>query len=348
MKISIVNAHIPFVRGGAEYLADGLSAQLRLRGHKVEHLKIPFKWYPTQQIAEHMLACRLIDSRLGNPDLMIALKFPCYLVPFSNMKTWLCHQFRQVYELWGTPLACMPDTPETRGLREMIHHSDNVRLRQIRDVFTISGTVADRLKRFNGIEHARVLYYPLDHQELFGPGDFSDYFFMPSRMNAMKRQHVLIEAMRHVRSPFRLLLAGRADEDSYDRQLRQAIEKWGLQDKVVLLGWVSDEEKARLMSNAYAAIYAPFEEDAYGYVTLEAFHCHKPLLTFRDSGGTIELVDHGQNGLVLEPTAEALAEGMEALWADRPGTRAMGKAANEKLVRLNISWDHIVDHLLAA
>ena len=345
MKIAIVNNQAPFVRGGAEYLVDSLTARLRAHGHKVAIIRLPFKWCPPSAIVEHMLACRLFHVGAGDPDRVIALKFPAYLAPFDDKKVWLLHQFRQVYEQWGTPYAGMPDEPETRRVRDMIWRADNACLSRTKGLYTNSKIVAGRLRRFNGIEADGVLYPPLDRPELFGPGEFGDYFFYPSRLNPIKRQHVAVEAMRHVRSPFRLLLAGRPDAAAYGQELRERVERWGLGDRVQFLGWISEEEKARWMVGAFAALYLPHDEDSYGYVTLEAFHSHKPVLTFSDSGGTDEIVEGGVNGLVLEPTPEALAHGMESLWAARQRAREMGRAAHETLARKYIHWDHIVDRL---
>jgi glycosyltransferase involved in cell wall biosynthesis len=348
VKIAIVTVQAPFVRGGAEYLADSLHGRLRGRGHEIDVVRIPFKWYPPQAIADHMLACRLLRVDAGDPDLVIGLKFPAYLVPFGNKKVWLLHQFRQVYELWGTPLADMPDDAETRGLRDMIVRADNAGLRQAKKVFTNSKIVAGRLKRFNGIDADEVLYPPLDRPELFGPGEFGDYFFYPSRQNKAKRQHVAVEAMRHVRSPFRLVLAGRPESDDYGRELQACVERWGLGDRVDFLGWVSEEEKARWMSGACAALYLPYDEDSYGYVTLEAFHSHKAVVTFTDSGGTNELIEHGHNGLAVEPSPEELARAMEELYADRRRARDLGQAAHQTLARHRIDWDCVLDRLTAA
>jgi glycosyltransferase involved in cell wall biosynthesis len=347
MKILILNNQAPFVRGGAEYLADSLARRLEGRGHLVDQMRIPFKWYPPQAVADHMLACRLLNLHAGGPDLLIALKFPAYLAPFEHKKVWLLHQFRQVYDLWGTPFAGMADTPATRGLRELVVNADNQYLRQCRGLFTNSRIVADRLKTFNGITADEVLYPPLDRPELFRPGECGDYFFYPSRMGEGKRQHLAVEAMRHVRSPFTLVLAGKADGEAYDARLRRQVEELGLGDRVKLLGWVSEERKAELMAGCCGALYLAYQEDSYGYVTLEAFHSAKPVITFTDSGGVDELVEDGENGLVVEPTAEALAGAMEALWARRPWAGELGRAAEATLARKRIDWDHVLDHLLS-
>ena len=347
MRVSIVNAQVPFVRGGAEYLADSLAAKVRGRGHQVSQVNIPFKWYPPAAVLDHMLACRLLEPKAGDPDLVIALKFPAYLLPFPDKKVWLLHQFRQVYELWGTPLQDFPDTPDARRIRAMIVAADNRHLPEAKGLYTNSRIVADRLERFNGLRADGILYPPLLHPERFREGEPADYFFYPSRLSRAKRQHVAIAAMRHVRSGFRLVLAGMADEDSYQRELERLIGDYGLEDRVQLLGWISEEEKARWMAGAVAALYLPFDEDSYGFVTLEAFHAAKPVVTFTDSGGTNELIEHEVNGLALEPTPEALAEGLERLWADRAGTRALGRVARATLSRRRIDWDHVLDTLLS-
>jgi glycosyltransferase involved in cell wall biosynthesis len=347
MKISIVNTQAPFIRGGAEYLADSTARHCRARGHQVEIIRVPFQWDPPQVVAEHMLACRMLRLDTGEPDLVIALKFPAYIAPCANKKVWLLHQFRQAYDLWGTELSGIPDASEGRGLRDLIIRADNIHLRQAKEVFTISRNVAGRLKRFNEIDADAVLYPPVDRPELFHAGKSEDYFIYPSRLNRAKRQQVAIEAMRHVRSPFRLVLAGKPDTEEFGQELQKLIEQWGLQERVTLLGWLSEEEKAQWMANACAVVFLPYDED-YGYVTVEAFHCHKPVITFTDSGGTNELVADGVNGSIVAPSPEHLAEAMESLWADRPRTRGMGQAAYESIALHGIAWDHVLDRLLAA
>lgn len=347
MKVAILNVQAPFVRGGAEYLADSLAGKIRGRGHEVEIIKIPFKWYPAEAVADHMLACRLVDLRAAEPDLAIALKFPAYLIPWDYKKIWLLHQFRQVYEQWGTPYSGMPDVPETRSLREMVRQADNKCLSDTAGLYTNSKIVAGRLKRFNGIEADEVLYPPLDQPELFGPGEYGRYFFYPSRLNAAKRQHLAIEAMAQVRGDFSLVLAGKADSDDYGRQLQELVARLGLEERVKFLGWISEEEKARWMAGARAAVYLPYDEDSYGYVTLEAFHSHKALVTLTDSGGTNELVTDARNGAVVEPTVDALAGAMQRLADDEELARTLGAAAHATLAEHRIEWDHILDTLLA-
>ncbi|HZT81915.1 MAG TPA: hypothetical protein VFA26_16940, partial [Gemmataceae bacterium] len=83
MRIVIATVQVPFVRGGAEILADGLRDALRAAGHQAEIVAVPFKWYPPERILDHMLACRLLDLTEtcgAGIDRVIGLKFPAYFV----------------------------------------------------------------------------------------------------------------------------------------------------------------------------------------------------------------------------------------------------------------------------
>ena len=61
----------------------------------------------------------------------------------------------------------------------------------------------------------------------------------------------------------------------------------------------------------------------------------------------LELIEHENNGLVCEPTPEALAECFDRLYENRNLAREMGRRAEERVRELNITWDHVVEQLLS-
>src|SRR5262249_41662906 len=150
MKIAVLNNCVPFLRGGAEHLADALVTKLAEHGHKALLVRIPFRWDPPEKILEHMLACRLM--RLPEVDRAVALKFPAYCVPHPNKVLWLLHQFRQAYDLWGTRFGCLPDSSRGREIRDAIARADNSYLPEARRIFTNSTVTSGRLKKFNGLD----------------------------------------------------------------------------------------------------------------------------------------------------------------------------------------------------
>ena len=101
-----------------------------------------------------------------------------------------------------------------------------------------------------------------------------------------------------------------------------------------------------MYAHALGVVFVPRDEDL-GYITLEAMYAAKPVITCTDSGGPLEFVLPGQTGWVTEPTPEALAEAIEALWANKARSAAMGQAGRERVQSLGLSWDRVVETLCA-
>jgi glycosyltransferase involved in cell wall biosynthesis len=322
---------------------DTLRDQLVARGHEAMLVRIPFPATLDHKVLSNILSCRNLS--FDEADKVIAFKFPAYFVRHSNKTLWMFHQLRQVYELWDTDYGLRP-TPDNNGIRDVVTRSDDVFLREARKIYVNSREVAGRLQRFNGIQ-SEVLYPPLLDRELCHFRAYGDFLFYPSRITNFKRQHLAIEAMSFTKTPVRLVLAGKCEEEGYEERLQQLIDRHGLKDRVVMLGWIEQQEKFRLMADALACIYLPYKEDSYGFVSMEAFYSRKTVVTAEDSGGTSELIENGVNGYVVAPDPELLAQKFDALYADRGLARELGENAYSELTSRDISWDTVIERLLA-
>jgi glycosyltransferase involved in cell wall biosynthesis len=130
--------------------------------------------------------------------------------------------------------------------------------------------------------------------------------------------------------------------------MRRTIEKHGLGKRVTLMPqWVHESQKVELFARCLGVIYFPFDEDSYGYPSLEAHAARKPLLTTTDSGGTMELVANGENGLVTPADPELIARAMDALYQDPAQARRMGEAGAQRVDQLGITWERVMARLLA-
>jgi glycosyltransferase involved in cell wall biosynthesis len=203
--------------------------------------------------------------------------------------------------------------------------------------------VAERLRRYNRIE-SEPLYHPPPRAERLRPGEQGDYIFYPSRLEPQKRQELLIEAMKYVRTPVRAVLVGGAREP---QRYESLIKQHGVADRVELRGFVPEEEMVGLYADALGVCYLPFDED-YGYVTLEGMLSAKPVVVARDGGGATEFVEHGSEGLIADPEPRALAECLDQLQLDRERARRMGERGRDKLRALNLSWGNVVDRIISA
>jgi glycosyltransferase involved in cell wall biosynthesis len=349
VRIAVCHPQSAFVRGGAETHTEALVRALGQAGHEAELVSIAGKWYPAWELAHQMAVWRSFDiteSNGLNVDMVIALKFPAYLVQHERKVVWLIHQHRSAYELWDHPefadLSLQEDGPV---VRDMVWQSDRVGLGEAKRIFTNSANVSARLWASHRLSseplyHASPVMEALQAKE---PGPYGDYVFLPGRMEALKRQSLVIEAMRHVGSDVRLVLVGRGPDEP---ALRELVHAHGLSDRISFEIGVSDERLHQLYLGALAVSYGPFDED-YGYVTLEGFAAHRPVVTNTDAGGPLEFVEDGVTGLVTPPDPAAIAEAFDRLFADRELARRMGDAGAVVARDRVPGWPEVVARLTA-
>lgn len=346
MRIAIVSVQVPFINGGAELLAYNLKNQLIKKGYNADIVTIPFKWYPEETLMNSMLIAKLIDLNEVNGvqiDKLIVLKFPAYYVNHPNKVLWLLHQHRQIYELWGTEYGDVDTMPHGNALREVIINNDNKCFSEIKNKYTISQTVSDRLLKYNGIKSNPLYHPPINFESLFN-SSYENYIFYPSRIDKIKRQYILIESLLFTKSPTKIIFSGSKDGEEYIK-IKRFIDKHKLGDRVIFKGVVSEEEKRNLYASALGIYNGPYMED-YGYVTLEAFYSRKPVITLNDSGGPLEFVDDAQNGFVAESTPEIIAEKIDYLYYNKHKAKEYGDAGYEKMLELKINWDHVIEELV--
>jgi glycosyltransferase involved in cell wall biosynthesis len=347
MRIAIATVQAPFLRGGAEMHAEALLAELRRRGHHAEIVTIPFKWYPASSLLASMVMARLADlsEAAGETvDLMIGLKFPAYFAPHPNKILWLLHQHRQAYDLWGTPFSDMHTWPDGEYARASVMENDNRYLATARRIFANSGNVARRLLDHNGFQ-STVLYHPPAGHERLHAEAYGDFIFYPSRIDGMKRQHLLVEAAAHLKGRMRVVIAGQGSAADVTR-LRELIDAHRLNGRVELAGYISEAAKIDLYARCAAVYFGGYDED-YGYVALEGMFAEKAILAHPDSGGALEFMIDGETGYVVDPDPRALAQKIDEIGGARGLAQRLGRAGRAVLREKRVDWDHVVESLLA-
>jgi glycosyltransferase involved in cell wall biosynthesis len=339
MRVVVAAPQVPFVRGGAELMADDLTAALRARGHDAELVTIPFKWYPGTRVLDQAFLWRLADltESDGRPiDRVIATKFPAYCIRHPHKIAWVLHQFRQAYDYDRTELGQFNESPEDRATRRAIERIDAIALGEARRVLATSANVADRLRRFNGIE-AEVLPHP--PQSLpYHEGEPEGFVLSVNRLDRAKRIDLLIEAAKREPS-LRIVITG----EGPDRERLERLAS-GLNGQVRFAGRVDDAELVDLYARSLAVYYAPVDED-FGMVPYEAFLSGKPVVTATDAGGPLEVVHDRETGVVVAPEPEAIAQACAYLAAHVDQAKAWGRAG--RAIAERVTWDACVDVLLS-
>jgi glycosyltransferase involved in cell wall biosynthesis len=213
---------------------------------------------------------------------------------------------------------------------------------EARALYAISGNVAERARRHNGVEPA-VLYPPSRLTDRIEPGPFGDYVLAVARLDELKRVDLLVESLRFTASPVRCRIVG---DGPQRERLADAVRRYRLEARVELCGRVDDGELARLYRECLAVFYAPYDED-FGFVTLEAFQAGKPILTASDSGAVLELVRHDENGRIHDPgDARAIARSLDLLWQERERAAELGRRGRAAVA--GIGWDRVIAALTGA
>lgn len=182
-------------------------------------------------------------------------------------------------------------------------------------------------------KRARRQWAVADDEFLFGCASA----FVPG-----KGQHHLVAALSLVRERFpkaRLLLAG---EGECLAEIRKLAEKLGLQQAVLLPGFVIK------MHEFYAALDAfvfPSEFEALGTALQSAMAYGLPAIS-TTRGALGEVVEAGRTAIVAEPEAKSFAAAMESLMTDPTLQKQLGEAGRAE-VTARFSADQMVENTLA-
>jgi len=341
MRIAVCRPQVPFARGGAEIFTDRLVDELRARGHDADLVSVPFKWYPGTRVLTQAFLWRMLDLEEADGqriDLVVATKFPSYVVRHPEKRVWLVHQFRQAYELDGTELGQFGDSPDDRAIRRKVQALDRVALGEASRLFAISQNVANRVEASTGLT-AEALPHPPQALE-YRCENYGDFVLSVNRLDRAKRIDLLIEAAASDGS-LEIVIAG----DGPDRErLERLARERGLNGRARFTGRIGESELADLYARCLAVYYAPVDED-YGMVPLEAFLSEKPVLTTTDAGGPLEVVSDGSTGLVVTPDVAEIARALGWLREHRDEAATYGRAG--KAIAIEVTWDRAIGRMLA-
>jgi len=161
-------------------------------------------------------------------------------------------------------------------------------------------------------------------------------FLYVGRLKRYKGLEIALRALavaRRACPAVTLQIAGQGDDRV---RLERLAGELGLAGAARFLGFVTEEEKRRLLRAAWAVVY-PSPKEGWGISNIEAAGCATPAIA-SDSPGLRESVRHGETGfLVPHGDVRALADRMLALAADPALVTRLGRAARAFAEQL--SWD---------
>jgi len=213
-------------------------------------------------------------------------------------------------------------------------------------------TKADLVKQY-GIAPAKIsvsgngcraIFKPLQSiekqtvEEKFSEG--KPYFYYIGAVHPRKNVHRLIAAFDKFKSTtnssYKLLIAGRFAWQA--GEVKTAFDKSKHQADIRFLGYVSDDDSARLMGAATALVYVSCFE-GFGVPVLEAMHAEVPVIT--SSVSSLPEVA-GDAALLVNPNeVEEIADAMRRISED--GHLCSELVANGRLQRTKFNWQKAAD-----
>jgi glycosyltransferase involved in cell wall biosynthesis len=251
------------------------------------------------------------------------------------------------------PLSAWPRLLHRRLYYRLIIFLESRVYRQSKNylVLIANKTAADLKRFYNRTERCLVLYLGLDHAifnearrvagreeartELgIGANDFA--VVLVGNDLRKKGIRALIEAMKLLRdSRVRLVIASRDDVAPFVAAARAA----GLADRIQFCPPRKDVEFYYAAGDAYAG---PSLEDTFALPPVEAMASGLPTLVSRENG-TVEIIEHGVNGLILEnPADSATLAALLRQLADDPAFAARIAARGAETAR-QFTWERNVD-----
>lgn len=338
MDVLVCTTQVPFMRGGLEMMVENLVDALVASGHRAEAVAVPAAW-ERERIFDAPTAWRMLPL---DADVVIPVNFPAYYARHPRKVLWLAHQHRAAYDALGQPWSDFGlDDASLEAHRQLVDWDSRV-LEECLARYTISGVVAERMARYNGLS-ATALYQPPPLAQRLRPRDSNrkgGHILCPTRLESNKRPGLFLDGLASMDEKVDGVLTGTG---SLRSELEKSSERLGLEGRLEMAGFVSDDALVELFRDAIAVMYAPYDED-YGFVTLQAFLAGVPVITTDDSGGVLEWVQDEVTGLVTDGSPAELGRAMDRLVRDPQLARRLGEAGRERVKDLD--WQNVVKTLL--
>ena len=78
---------------------------------------------------------------------------------------------------------------------------------------------------------------------------------------------------------------------------------------------------------------------------MESILSKKPIITCTDSGGSLEFIENGVNGYVVEPAPEKIGESINKIF-NEGSAKKMGEIGYKKFKNNFQSWDTVIKRLV--
>ncbi len=369
MKICMVlEFFIPHYNGGGEHRYHEIAKRLVNRGHQVDLLTMKVKNVPELENIDGINVYH-IGPCISNPPNRSMADFIKYL--FSVSRWLLTHEYdvidAQAYSpllsssiisnIKKTPLiGTIHDTSSSNGDQwiqssKLANFMENFLVNlKFNKIMTVSHATKNSLVNDFGVNESKIeiLYNGVDipkYDAVKVNQIHENQLIFVGRLAPHKHVDHLIEVLVNIHKKVpsvNLLVVGKGEEKE---NLLKLVEQNALEDIVTFKQDLSDEE---LITNIKESeiLVLPSTREGFGMVLAEANCCNKPVVTYA-SGGTVEVVEDGYNGYLIESeNVPELENKITYLLENKELQKRFGNNGRQK-VETEFNWDNIVDNYVS-
>ncbi|MFA5216020.1 glycosyltransferase family 4 protein [Sulfuricurvum sp.] len=154
------------------------------------------------------------------------------------------------------------------------------------------------------------------------------------RIEPQKGQYLVIDAIEKLilqGIDARALIVGHPMNEEYLAELQSDVAARGLSERILFTGFTRE---AQVMMQLFDVMVLATENETFGLVLIEAMMCGVCSVA-SDSGGPLEIIDNGINGLLFKTfDAEALADKLIRLYRDNSLREQYANAGKNKVLEM--------------
>jgi glycosyltransferase involved in cell wall biosynthesis len=198
---------------------------------------------------------------------------------------------------------------------------------------------------FNGIDTVHFCQnreYKTVIREKYGIKDNEILMMTLGTLNMEKGHHIAIEVLSLVKQNFpdiKLMIVGTGE---YQTMLKEKIHAAGLDNDVILSGFVDNYETVKYYNAADLYLMPTLRVEGLPFVLLEAMSCGKPVVASR-IGGNTSVISDGENGFLSEPgDVEQLTRQVQAIIENDKLAERLSSSARKTILD-GFSADKMID-----
>ncbi len=302
MKIAFVIANLN--GGGSERAVSNLSLAMEKEGHSVSIIVLDADniVYP--------FGGEIIDLNIPHSSSLVGQIINIFKRKFALKSLFNTHQFDGIFTFMES--AGFPSAMASKDVVVSVHENPDKMSKvykllypylypKTKKVIACSKAMEDRLIDLYGFKNTGTIYNSVDidlvQQKSKEPIEVTrPYILTVGRLVHVKGFDLLIEAYANskAKNKLDLIILG---EGELRAELQALIDKKGLSDKVILKGSVDNPFAYYANADFYVL---SSRNEGFPNILIEALACSCPCIAFDCKTGPNEIINHGENGLLVE------------------------------------------------